>query len=132
MTDNLRIMLVEDEVVTAIMMEAGLRKTGFPVAHRVVSGEAAVSLAIEDFFHVVLMDIRLAGQMDGIEAAHKIQQIRKTTIIFMTGYQDEETRLRALELSPLAYLVKPVDFTQLAALLGEVQTNSSPKPSSSK
>jgi len=120
MADELRILMVEDEVLTAMMMEAGLRKTGFPVAHRVVSGEAAVSLATEEVFHVVLMDIRLAGQMDGIEAAHQIQQIRKTPIIFMTGYQDEETRLRAQELSPLAYLVKPVDGIQLAALLREL------------
>jgi CheY-like chemotaxis protein len=120
--ENLKILLVEDEVITAIMMEVGLRKIGFPIASRAVSGETAVSLATEEIFHVVLMDIRLAGQIDGIEAARQIQQIRKTTIIFMTGYQDEETRLRAQELSPLAYLVKPIDTAQLAALLGEVKS----------
>ena len=118
--DSLRILLVEDEAITAMVMEAQLRDAGFPVSRRVPSGEEAISLAAEEAFHVVLMDIRLAGQIDGIEAARRIQEIRKTPVIFMTGYQDEETRQRARELSPLAYLVKPVNDAQLATLLGEV------------
>lgn len=65
----------------------------------------------------LVMDIRLAGQIDGIEEARRIQQIRGTPIIFMTGYQDEETYQRAQQLSPLAYLVKPLDGARLRALL---------------
>ena len=120
MADELKILMAEDEVITAMVMEAELRDAGFPVSRRVVSGEEAVSLAAEEAFHVVLMDIRLAGQIDGIEAARRIQEIRKTPVIFMTGYQDEETRRRAQAVSPIAYLVKPVNGAQLATLLSEV------------
>lgn len=116
------ILIVEDEVITAMVMEAELRKAGYPVVRKVVSGEEAVSLATQEVFHVVLMDIRLAGQMDGIEAARRIQQIRETPIIFMTGYQDAETLQRAQELSPLAYLIKPVNGARLAELLGSISS----------
>lgn len=122
MTDELRILMVEDEVITAMVMEADLQDAGYPVSRRVSSGEEAVSLAAEEVFDVVLMDIRLAGQIDGVEAARRIQEIRETPVIFMTGYQDEETHRRAEELSPLAYLVKPVNGAQLASLLGQVSS----------
>lgn len=121
MAEQMKILMVEDEVITAMVMEAKLLGAGYPVSRRVASGEEAVSLAAQEVFHVVLMDIRLAGQMDGIEAARRIQQIREIPVIFMTAYQDEETQRRAQELSPLAYLVKPVDSPRLAALLGGIR-----------
>lgn len=119
--EELKVLLVEDEAITAMVIETQLRKAGYRVAGHATSGEEAVSLAAKQVFHVVLMDIRLAGDMDGIEAARRIAKSRRTPIVFMTGYQDEETRRRAAELTPFAYLVKPVSGDDLASLLAGVR-----------
>lgn len=121
MTTELKILLVEDEVISAMAMEAQLRNAGFSVSRRVGSGEEAVSLAATEPFHVVLMDIRLARNMDGIEAARQMKEIRETSVIFMTGYQDEETVRRVHELAPLAFLIKPVNVAQLTGILSKVR-----------
>ncbi|MDI6402521.1 response regulator [Balneolaceae bacterium ANBcel3] len=120
MSGELKILLVEDEVLTAILMKKKLEKSGYQVAKSVTTGEHAISAVKEMDMDIVLMDIRLAGEIDGIEAAEMIQNIRKTPIIFITGYDDTETKERAETLKPLAYLNKPVDFAALLSILEDL------------
>ncbi|MCF7945897.1 MAG: response regulator [Spirochaetia bacterium] len=120
MNKELEIMIVEDEAITAMVMESELKEAGYCIVGRVVSGEDAVSFAKEVNIDVVLMDIRLAGEIDGIEAAAQIQNIRTTQIIFMTGYDDPETRGRANALNPLAFLNKPLDRATLIENLEKI------------
>jgi CheY-like chemotaxis protein len=62
---------------------------------------------------VVLMDIRLSGDMDGIKAAKEIRSFSKAWIIFMSGYSDESLKERAMALNPVAYLNKPTDSYEI-------------------
>jgi len=120
MSETLKILIVEDEVLTAIILKRNLEKAGYQVAKSVVSGEDAVKTAMEMEIDIVLMDIRLAGEMDGIDAAAEIQKIRITPIIFCTGYDDEETKNRADKLNPLAFLNKPLDIAILINILHSI------------
>ena len=115
--NKLEILLVEDEILTAMVMKLDLEKGGYLVAQSVVSGEDAVSAINEIKIDVILMDIRLAGDIDGIEAAAQIQNIKEIPVIFMTGYDDAEIRAKAEALEPLAYLLKPLDMAALIKIL---------------
>lgn len=113
----LRILIVEDEVMTAIVLEKRLAKTGSRSFTRAVSGEDAVRHALGEPVDLILMDIRLAGTIDGVDAAREILAAKPVPLIFMTGYQDRETYERAHVLGPLAFLNKPLDFDELEALI---------------
>lgn len=114
---ELNILIVEDEVITAMILKINLEKAGYHVARSVVSGEDAVLAVQELNMDVVLMDIRLAGSLDGIQAAALIQDIRKTPIIFCSGYDDNATKKRADALNPLGFLTKPLDLATMIRTL---------------
>ncbi len=115
-----KILLVEDEKFIAMLMEMELEEAGFTVCRQVATGESAVEAAEEENPHAILMDIRLAGELDGVDASMKIRAFSQVPIIFMTGYQDESTRERAKAVDPLAYLIKPVDIQELIGLLNSI------------
>jgi len=114
---NLRILLVEDEVITAMQMRAELQREGFTVPKFITTGEEALAYAAREKPGLLLMDINLAGKMDGIDAAARIGELYPVSVIFVTGYEDEEIRNRANAVSPLRYLVKPVRTAELAAII---------------
>jgi two-component system, response regulator PdtaR len=116
-----RILLVEDEVLSALYMKAQLAKMGFQALTTLMTGEEAVASAREDRPDLILMDINLAGEMNGIEAIRRIKEGFEVPVIFITGYSDQEIRERAGRLNPLAFLVKPVDIRELGRIvLGEL------------
>jgi len=114
---SLRILLVEDEVISAMQMKAELQREGFTVLKFVTTGEEAVDYASREKPGLLLMDINLAGKMDGIDAATRIREQYPVSVIFVTGYEDGELRNRAQTLSPLRYLVKPVRIAELATII---------------
>jgi CheY-like chemotaxis protein len=111
------LLVVEDEAMTAWLLSQSLRRLGYTVCGPVATGEAAVQTAADEQPDVVLMDIRLAGPMDGIEAAERITAQREVSVIFMTGYSDQEVRSRALAQRPAGYLVKPVTPEHIVPVL---------------
>lgn len=111
------VLIVEDESVMAMYLELVLKKAGFAVSDSVTAGEDAVISYRNNNPDIVLMDIRLSGQMDGIEAAKKICSEDNCKIIFMTGYSNEKIKSRACELNPVAYLIKPFDKNELVSLM---------------
>lgn len=113
----LRFLVVEDEVITAMCLEMELKRAGYTVCQRVVSGEEAVASAVQHRPDVVLMDIRLAGKLDGIEAAQEIQTATGIPVIFMTGYPDDAVIARANQLNPLGFFIKPVKIHNIQAVL---------------
>jgi len=74
----------------------------------VVTGEEAVQLTEQAQPDIILMDIRLASNMNGLEAARKIRTYSQVPIIFITGYPDEMLREQAAKLQPAVYIVKPI------------------------
>ncbi len=114
---NLRILLVEDEVITAMQMKAELQRQGFTILKFVTTGEEAVEYASREKPGLLLMDINLAGKMDGIEAALRIREQYPVSIIFLTGYDDSGLKLRAETVQPLRYLIKPVRTAIIAGII---------------
>jgi len=107
-----RILIVEDEIVSAMALEKMLNGIGYDVIGTVTTGEEAIERARRDSPDIVAMDIRLAGKMDGIDAASRIMEETGAGIVFMTGYDDERTKTRALALKPLGFMSKPIDKKQ--------------------
>lgn len=122
MLKSISILLVEDEVIIAMLMQQSLIKIGYSISEQVTTGEAAVISAKQNPPDVILMDIRLAGKMDGIEAAAVIQSEAEIPIIFITGYVDQTIRDRAELLKPLGYLSKPLDIIKLKTIIDKYFT----------
>jgi DNA-binding NarL/FixJ family response regulator len=116
------VIIVEDEAITAMFMEIKLRSSGFNVLKRVSSGEDAVEYAVKLKPDLVLMDIRLAGIMDGIEAVTKIKEKSDKNIqfIFTTGYSDKDLTERSSKLKPAGFFVKPVNMNVLASIIRQL------------
>ena len=112
-----RIMVVEDEQITAADIEDMLTSLGYSVTAAVASGEEALRRAAEDPPDLVLMDIRLKGRCDGIETALQLRQRFDIPVIYLTAHADSETLNRAKLAEPLGYLVKPFQETDLQASL---------------
>lgn len=117
MEEAVRVLLVEDDVLIALAMEMQLKRKGYSICSKVTTGEEAIASAQSNVPDVILMDIRLAGKIDGVDAAYRIREFSDVSIIFLTGYQDPATEERAQAVNPLAYLIKPADFNTLQMLI---------------
>src|SRR5437763_11527769 len=85
-----RVLIVEDELLVAWHLESLIREQSLEVCGLVPDGDGAVEQAADLDVDLVLMDVRLAGRMDGIEAARRIRETRNTPIIFITAHGDQE------------------------------------------
>lgn len=109
------ILIVEDEGLIARDLENRVRKAGYTVAGIVDTGIAALEAAAETLPDLVLMDIRLRGELDGIETARILVQRHNVPIIYLTAHSDRETLERAKITGPFAYLTKPVSAASISA-----------------
>jgi two-component system cell cycle sensor histidine kinase/response regulator CckA len=107
-----RIMIVEDEPITVADLEHQLTALGHQVVAWSDTGEEAVAQADALAPDLILMDIRLRGQMTGIEAAQRVREHAEVPIVFLTAFSDRDTVGRACETLPYGYLLKP--FTERA------------------
>lgn len=105
--DNIRILIVEDEPIIAADLTDRLTDMGFGVAGQCDSGEEAIELAQQLMPDLVLMDVQLSGQLDGIETTQKILERQVVPVIFLTSNSDEATFARAKATLPAAFLSKP-------------------------
>jgi len=114
-----RILVVEDDFLVAMQMEAALTEAGFEVAGVASSGEDAIELALKERPRLAVMDIRLAGDRDGIDTALHLFAEQGIRCVFATAHHDEQARQRAAPATPLGWLHKP--YT-MASLVGMVRT----------
>src|SRR6188768_3478942 len=112
-----RILIVEDQRLIAADLESTLKKLGYVVVASVASGEDAINKADQVRPELVLMDVRLRGEMDGIQAAEIIRDRFNLPVVYLTAYADEETILRAKKTTPFGYLVKPFNERELRATI---------------
>ncbi len=108
-----KILVVEDEGLIALDIENHLLALGYQVAGIAETGAKAIRLALESEPDLVLMDIRLKGDMDGIEAAASITSQLDIPIIFLTAFADPQTLDRAKLISPFGYIRKPFEAIDL-------------------
>ena len=110
-----RLLVVEDDGILAIHLEDTLSRLGYEVAGLLATGEEAVGFVAAAPVDLVLMDIELAGPMNGITAAEKIHDLGDTPVIFLTGFSQDPLLRQAKIAAPYGYLIKPVPERELAA-----------------
>ncbi len=108
-----RILIVEDEIITATALEKSLRNLGYDVVGIASSGEAAIRQAAEKAPDLILMDVRLQGPIDGIAATKKIQFDLEIPIVYLTAHSDEGTVERIMDSKPYGCLFKPFEKEDL-------------------
>lgn len=114
---NPAILIVDDEITTATELEETLLSMGYRVAGSAASGAEAVDMAARLKPDLVLMDIMMPGEIDGIEAAEKIRDTLGIPVVFLTAYAEEALIERAKKASPLAYIMKPFTEPQIQAAI---------------
>lgn len=117
MRNQLKILLVEDEIINAMLLSEQLESIGYAVANHVTTGENAITSVKRCPPNIILMDIGLAGEIDGIEAAAVIKTESDIPIVFITGYDDQTIRERAEKLKPCGYLLKPFEIDELKIII---------------
>ena len=110
---SLRILIVEDEFFISLHTKELVEELGHVVVGIAVSADQAIHVAEQERPDVVLMDIRLVGSRDGIEAADEIRKRLGIGSIFVTANTDPQTRQRALASQPLGFLEKPLTDQRL-------------------
>lgn len=108
-----KVLVVEDEGIVALSIRETLKKLGYEVVGIASSGIEAIRKAGEQLPDVILMDIRIKGDMDGIETAERITNLYEIPVIYLTAYTDDETLNRAMKSHPHSYLVKPFNEREL-------------------
>ncbi len=112
-----QILIVEDEFVFACDLEQRLAGLGYAVMDKVCTGAAALAAASQRTPDLVLMDIHLPGDMDGIEAAIQIHRQHQAPVVFLTAFGEETTVERAKAAEPYGYILKPVEDRELKIVI---------------
>ncbi len=116
-----RVLIVEDELLVAWHLESLSREQNLEVCGLVPDGDGAIEQAVDLDVDLILMDIRLAGHMDGIEAARRIREQRDTPIIFITAHGDPATRAQIEQVLPgTPVLAKPITADRLKEAIASV------------
>ncbi|MBI5680757.1 MAG: methanogen output domain 1-containing protein [Methanobacterium sp.] len=110
---SVKILVVEDESIVAMDIKHRLEGMDYIVPAIISSGEEAVEKAAETKPDLVLMDIVLRGDMDGIEAAQQINDTLDIPVVYLTAYSDEKTLKRAKITGPFGYIIKPFEDREL-------------------
>ena len=112
-----RILLVEDEDVGARFVTRYLERHGYIIVGRAKSADEAINLAGEHRPDLVLMDIKLEGTMDGIDAARVIQEKYEIPVLYLTAHADDRTLHRAMATKPYGYVIKPFQSREVHAAI---------------
>jgi DNA-binding NarL/FixJ family response regulator len=116
----LRVVIAEDEAVVALDLQDVIRDAGGEVVGIAVRGEDAITLAAALRPDVVLMDVHLMGDLDGIEAARAIKALRGIAVIFVTAHGDADTLRRMFDVVPTSPLIKPISEAHLREVIMRV------------
>ncbi|MDG1428393.1 MAG: response regulator [Crocinitomicaceae bacterium] len=104
---KINVLVVEDESIVSKDIQHSLKKLGYNIVGSSATAEKAIELAKSEHPDVVLMDIMLKGEMNGIEAADEIRKSCAIPVIFLTAYADESTLSKAKVTEPYGYILKP-------------------------
>ncbi len=129
---TIRILIVEDEWIVSEEIRELLVKAGYEVIGQAEGGQEALAILDRTPADVVLLDINIKGQIDGIELAHQINQKLTCAIIFLTAYDNDHFINRAKELKPSAFIIKPFEARNLQlavemAFNNLIEANNPPK-----
>ena len=107
-----RLLIVEDEAITALDLKYSLEELGYEIVDTVDTGQDAINTAAETVPDIVLMDIKLKGDMEGIEAAEIISELR-IPIVYLTANTDTNTFEKSNVKGSYGFISKPYDINKL-------------------
>ncbi len=131
---NIKILIVEDEVIVSMDIKKTVEKLGYYVSDVVHNYTDAIQSIKTTESNMILMDINLKNSKDGIQTVIDIQKIKKIPVIYLTAYSDNKTIQRAVETNPVGYLQKPFKREDLNStiVLGLYKSNANTKVSIDK
>ena len=112
-----RILVVEDDAIVASQLQRTLHKMDYTSIGPVATGEEAIELALRELPDCILMDIKLKGELSGIETAHSIHKVAEIPVIYVTAYADNETIERSKDSHTYGFLTKPIRDKELGAMI---------------
>lgn len=108
-----KVLIVEDDLILNLLYESYLERLGFQTEGELVYGKTAIELTKKHDPDLIIMDISLEGEIDGIEAMLEIRKFSDVPVIYITGNSDPHHVDRAKETDYLDYLTKPIEFEDL-------------------
>ncbi len=114
------ILVVEDNMLLSLVYENYIQKLGYTTIETCEDGETAVKVAKDSNPDLILMDIFLNGEMDGIEAMKHIREFSDVPVIYITGNSDQKHAERAAETNYIDYLIKPITLDDLKNSIDKV------------
>ena len=112
-----KVFIVEDEVIVAESLKDHLQSLGYNVIGQATSGEEALDKITNNLPDLILMDIMLKGEMDGVETAKEVHHRYRIPVVFLTAYSDSDTLQRAKLIEPFGFLIKPYKVRELFSTL---------------
>ncbi len=112
------VLIVEDEAIIALTYKRALNN--YYITNTVATGIEAINSVKLNPPDLILMDIMLEGDMNGIEAAKQIQNISHIPLFFLSGNTDKDTKKQALKLNPCGYLKKPINHKELVKTVNSI------------
>ena len=108
-----KVIIVEDDLILNLLYESYLERLGFETEGELVYGKTAIETTKQFDPDLIVMDISLEGDIDGIDAMLKIRQFSQVPVIYITGNSEPYQVERAKDTDPLDYLTKPIEFEDL-------------------
>lgn len=121
MSQTKKVLIVEDDLILNLLYESYMEKLGFETEGELVYGKTAIETAKKVDPDLILMDISLEGDMDGIEAMLEIRKFSSVPVIYITGNSDKSHQERAKSTNYTDYLIKPIEFNELKASLAKAK-----------
>lgn len=116
-TEKKKVIIVEDDLILNLLYESYLERLGFETKGELVYGKTAIESAKSNNPDLIIMDISLEGELDGIDAMLKIREFSEVPVIYITGNSDPYHVERAQETDYLEYLTKPIEFDDLKQVI---------------
>lgn len=115
-----RVLVVEDDHILALVETKFIQKMGFTVVASVTNGPDAIEAVKEYAPDVIIMDVRIEGDMDGVETMREIQKFSSAPVIYSTGNSESAIHERARDTNMKGFFVKPVNYSDLESLINSI------------
>lgn len=115
-----KILIVEDDMILSMVNKRYVEILGHQVVQSVRNGLDAIAAVKKHNPDLVLMDIRIEGEMDGIEAMQEIRKFSNVPVVYLTGNSESTTKTRAEQTTMLAFCIKPISLDDLKAVLNQL------------
>ena len=127
MGEKRKVMIVEDDLILNLLYESYLERLGFQTEGELVYGKTAIEVAQNLNPDLIIMDILLEGEIDGIDAMNEIRKFSDVPVIYITGNSDPYHVKRAKETDYIDYLTKPIEFDDLKTAVNAYFRDDFPK-----